>query len=149
MSDLYPYSRLNIFCLWLNAAKSQFEILSFVKILFFEFLFHHFRSSFVTIWEFEFCHNLRFWVLLQFEFLNCVTICVLSCVTIWVFEFCHNYIFFRFVTFLVFGFCHSLVTVGVLSQFKSWVFSQIKFVNFVTILVCKFCHNLSCWFCIN
>ena len=52
--------------------------LSWVLLLF-EFL------VFVTIWVFELCHSLSFWVWSQFKFLSC-QILSLSYVTIWVFE---------------------------------------------------------------
>ena len=53
----------------------------------------------ITIWFFEFCHNLIFLVLSQFELLNFVTI--------WVFEFCCN------------------LSLWVLSQFEFWSFVKI------------------------
>ena len=67
----------------------------------------------LTIWVFEFCHNLKFWVLSQFEF--------------WVlsqfeFEFCPN---------LNFEFCHTL---------SFWFVSQFEFLSCVTIWVSKVCH---------
>ena len=49
----------------------------------FELSCHNFRGggkkknfttvTFVTIWVFDFCHTLSFWVLSQFEFLSFVT----------------------------------------------------------------------------
>ena len=88
--------------------------------------------SFVTFWvlrvffsQFEFFHNLIFWVFSQFEFW--------SFVTIRIFEFCHH---------LNFGF-------GPNMSFLVW--SQFDFLSFVTILVLlrfdffKVFHNLSFW----
>ena len=78
---------------------SQFQFLSLVTIRFF--------FSFVTIWVFEFGHNLCFLVSSQFE--------VFSFVTIWVFEFCPNlsfwvlsqFVFLCFVTIWVLKFCYN------------------------------------------
>ena len=71
--------------------------------------------SFVTNWDFEFCHNLNFWVLSQFDFffiivpqivfLSFVTIWILSLVTIWVFEYCHNLCFWVYLQFEFWVFC--------------------------------------------
>ena len=88
----------------------------------------------ITIWVFEFCHNLIFWVLSQFEFL--------SFVTIWVFEFRQNlsfwvlsqFEFFSFVTIYIFKFCHNL-SFWVSSQFEFWVSSQFEFLSVITIWV--------------
>ena len=60
--------------------------------------------SLITIWVFEFCHSLSFWVLSQFTFLNFGTF--------WVFKFCHiltfwalsHFMFLAFVTFWLFEF---------------------------------------------
>ena len=85
--------------------------------------------SFVTIWVFEFCHNLSFKVLSQFVFLRFVTIWVfsqfefLSLVTIWVLS---------FATIRFFEFCHYL-------SFQ--VLSQFEFSSFVTFWVVEFCHS--------
>ena len=124
---------------WLLRCQSVFtkrcHYYSFLKSVTFDF------SSFVTIWVFEFvtirvfklCHNLRFWVLSQFEFL--------SFDTVWVFEFSHNLIFwvlyqfdffFKFfhnlsfgvVTIWVFEFCRDL-SFRVLSQFRFLTFVKI------------------------
>ena len=82
----------------------------------FEFL------SYLTIWAFDFCHNLSFWVSSQFELLSFVTTLVfelsqfefLIFVTIWDVEFCHK--FFDFGQNLIFEFCHNS-SLWVLSQF--------------------------------
>ena len=87
-------------------------------------------SSFVTIWVFEFCHNLSF-ELSQFSFLVFYNLIfwilsflkILCLVSVSVFEFCHNSSFWV-LSQLEFEFCHSL------SFF------------FFTIWVFKFCHNL-------
>ena len=77
------------------------------------------------MWVFEFCQNLGFWLLSQFEFLNFVKF--------WGFEFCHNlscwlgsqFEFLSFVTIWVSEFCHNL-SFQILSKFDS-----------------TFCHNLT------
>ena len=113
--------------------------------------------------HFKFCHNLSFWVLLQFEFFSFVTIwgssqfevCHnLSLVTIWVlsrwvFEFCHNLSFWVWSQF-EFEFCHNL-SFWVSSKVKFlscknlsfWVFSKFEFFSFVTIWFFEFCQHLS------
>ena len=96
--------------------------------------YYRLNLSFVSIWVFEFCHNLSFWFLWQFEFLCFVTIWVfdvghdltfLSFVTIWLFELCHNLTFWV-VTIWLFEFCHNLSSVTI------WVLSQFEFFSFVT-----------------
>ena len=53
------------------------QVLSQFKLSYFEFLiWFSYNLSIVTIWVFEFCINLRFWVLSQFELLSFVTILV-------------------------------------------------------------------------
>ena len=69
--------------------------------------------AFVTIWFFQFGHNLSFWGLSQFEFL--------SFVTIKFFDFCLNFTFW-FYTFWVIEFWHN-------SSF--WVLSQFELFNFL------------------
>ena len=73
----------------------------------------------VTNWV-EFCHNLGFWVLSQFEFL--------SFMRIWVFQFHHN---------LSLSFYHY-------SSFFS-VSSDFEFLGFIRIWVLEFHQNLSFW----
>ena len=153
---------------------SHFEFLSFVTLLFFMFLrlakknfvefcnFYFYLFFFVTIWVYDFGHNLSFWVLSQ-----CV---IFSFVTIWTFKFCHKLGFwfvtiwvFEFVTICVFELCHNFkdkkyfflnvtsvttvttvttvtqcVTIWVLEfdhNFSIVVLSQLKFFSFVTICV--------------
>ena len=72
---------------------------------------------FIPIWAFKFCHNLRFWVLLQFDSSKFK---FLSFVTIWAFEF----LFFKC---WVFNCCQNL---------RFWVLSQFEFLSFITIWVC-------------
>ena len=123
---------------------SQFEFLSLVIILVFEFC-HIFN---IWIWsQFEFCHNLSFvtiWVLLVLSKFEC-----LSFVTVWVFEFCHNLSFWGLVTIWVFELSHNL-SFWVLSQFVFWVFSQFEFLGLVIIWVYqaikKFCYWVFSWF---
>ena len=90
---------------------SQFER-SFVTIWVFEFCHD---LGLVTFWVIEFCHNLSFWGLLQYKFL--------SFITIWVSEFYQNK-FFSFITIWVLVFHHTL-------SFK--VSSQFEFLSFITI----------------
>ena len=98
----------------------------------------------VTIWVYEFCHNLTFWV-----------------VTIWLFEF--TILVFRFYhIFLVLlefdFFCHTLcfwvqsqfeflsfVTIWLfkLTQFEFSSFVTIEFSSLLTVSVFKSCHALS------
>ena len=87
-------------CFW-NWAMSEFEFFSCVKI---------WVLNLVTIWVFEFYHNLRFGVLLLFQFLSFVPIWV---VAFWDFELRHNLstwvlslvdFFLSFVTIWVFEF---------------------------------------------
>ena len=115
--------------------------------------------NFVTIWVFQFCHNLSSWVwdlsLFELEFfyqtwvLSQIELChSLTFVTIWVrlqFYFCQNSSFatIRAVTIWVFEFCHTL-SFWVLSQFEFFLnFVTIWVWRYVTILVSKFHHNLS------
>ena len=71
---------------------SQFEFLSFVTTKYFWV---------VTIWAFEFCHNLSLQVLSKyflfflssFQFLTFVKFLVFEFCHIWVLEFCHNFSF--------------------------------------------------------
>ena len=83
---------------------SQFEFLSFVTIWVFEFcyslIFWVIFFSFVTIGVYDVCYNLRFWFLTQFVFL--------SFLIIWFFEFCNKLSF--------------------------WVLSQFEFLSVVTII---------------
>ena len=95
---------------------------------------------------FEFCNNLSFWVLLQFEFLSLVTIWALqqSFVTISVFEFCH---YFNFWVSSPFEFL-SFVTIGVFEfdyNLSFWVPSQFEFFFFISVGVLDFHHNLNFW----
>ena len=78
--------------------SSQFEFLIFVTIGFW---------SFVTVWVFEYCHNLSFLIL----------------VTTLIFEFCHN---------LSHEFCHNL-NLLVVSKFELKSVVTIWFVKFFTI----------------
>ena len=91
---------------------SQFEILSFVTIWVFEFS-HNLSLSVVTIWVFDFCHNLRF-------------------VKIWVFIFLfyHN---------KNFGFCQNLYFL-VLSQIDCPSSVTILRLDFVSVVI-KFLAN--------
>ena len=107
--------------------------------------------SYVTIWYFEFCHNLIVWFLSPYEILSFVTswfcwvlsqLQIWSFVPIWVihnfkflvlsqFEFCHNLIF---LVFSKYKFCHSL---------SFWVLSWLEFLSLVKTWVFEFFHNLS------
>ena len=98
--------------------------------------------SIVTIWVFEFCHNLSYRVeskfeLSQFEYLRSHNL------SFWVgskFEFGHSFSL-SFVTIRVrvlskFEFCHNL---------SIWNLSQFKFLSWATIWVFELDHNLSFW----
>ena len=105
--------------------------------------FHIFRFRVWSKFEFFGCHNLSFWVLSKYEFLNLsqfgfshnVKFCI---VTVWVFEFCQNmsywvlskfkFLSFTTIRFYQFGCCFSL--------------SRFEFLSFVTILVFEVSHNL-------
>ena len=102
--------------------QSKFEFLSLVAIWFFWV---------VTIWLFEFYHNLSFWVMLQFEFLSLVTICF--------FEFCPNLCHFCCYCHYC-HYCNNCVTI--------WVFElgDNLSLSFVTIWVVDYCHILSFFF---
>ena len=100
----------------------------------------------VTTSVFEFCHNLRFKVLSQFDILelssfSSLVLSQLKClsfVTIWVFEFSHKFEFLGFVTIWYFEIHQSL---------SFWVFfSQVEILRFVQIWVFEFRHNLSFWY---
>ena len=91
----------------------------FTKILFLKFFLLLFILRFFSY--FKFCHNLNFWVFLQFEFLSFVTIWVLSQL-----EFCHNS---SFVKIWVFG--------------QNLSLSHFEFLNFITNWVFEFYHHLS------
>ena len=85
----------------------------------------HIFLSLVKIWVFEYGHNLSFWVLSQFEFL----------------EFCKNLIFwvlsqFMFLSFITFDFL-SFATI------RFFELSKLECLNLVTICVFEFCQNLS------
>ena len=69
----------------------------------------------------EFCPNLSFWVLLQFEFCH-----NLSFVTLWIVTISKLHV--------LSSDCHNL---------NFWVGSQFEFLSLVTIWVFEFCHNLS------
>ena len=95
--------------------------LSFVVLSQFSFLKFWYNLSFVTVWFFELCHNLSFWVChnLSFWVLNVFEFECLSFVTFWVFSYCHN--------------------------LSCWVLSRFEFLTIVTIWVFGFGHNLSFW----
>ena len=77
-------------------------------------------------------HNLRCWVLSQFE--------MLSLGTIWVVEFCHNLNFWVLsrLEFL------SFVTIWVFELYQNvsiWVLSKFELLSFIKTWVFEFCHN--------
>ena len=101
----------------------------------------------------DFCHNLSFWVLSQFEFI--------SLVTIWIFEFCHNLSFFCCHN-LSSWVCHNLIEkkkekmlqifvslpslLSLMSQLSLLsLLSQMSLLICITIWFLEFGQNLSFW----
>ena len=79
----------------------------------FDFLFYFScYFSFVTVWDFEFCHNLSICVLSQLQFLSFVAIWVKFChyLSFW---FWSQFEFLIFVTISVFEFSHQLGLVAI------------------------------------
>ena len=97
----------------------------------FEFL------SFVTMWVFEFCHNLSFRVLSQFEFL--------SLITIWVFKFHHKLGFWVLSQFEILRFITIWVWVWVFlwNFFSCWKkFTKKNCEKSFFGHYCQYCHNI-------
>ena len=114
----------------------------------------------VTIWVLEFCHNVSFfchnwsfWVWSQFNFCNIFSFFLLhnlSFFTSWLFkvssQFFFNSFFYnlRFLTILVFEYCH-LLRLWVFSPFEFLNLSQFEFLCLSQFEFLNFYHNLSFW----
>ena len=80
----------------------------------------------------EFCHNLSFWIISQFE---------VSFVAIWFLRFYHNLSFKALSQFQFLGFCQNFS----FCFFTIWVFEFSHYLSFLVLSQLRFRHNLSIW----
>ena len=123
MSQLYFYSSKLDFLSFITILRYVF-IWFFLVLSPFDFFFLPFFLK-ITIWIFEFYHNLRFVLSPKFKFW--------SLITIWFFFVSSQLQFLSFITIWFFEFNHNL---------SFWVSSQFEFLSCMTIWVFEFHHNL-------